>query len=139
MRLKQRRAQARIGLLVLLLAIVGSASAIGRPGTADAAVVHCRSVVKKIYSLNEGEPPFFKAKVIVVDGRVDCETARRIIWKTLVPGGYYGTINSWDCIPKGGSEPFSVKCARRSPITGEREVVKSGRPRSCPSCAADEK
>jgi hypothetical protein len=138
MRHKAGRKQAVVGLVVLLLAVIGLTPGIGRPGSADAAIVHCRSVVKKIYRLNDGLPPFFKAKVLIVRGSVGCETARRIIWKGLVAGGYNGTINGWSCLPKGMYDPFAVKCSRRSPATGEREVIKSSRPRSCPICSANE-
>jgi hypothetical protein len=106
------------------------------PEASAASAVHCQSVVKKIYSINEG-PPFYRAKVLLIHGSVSCAQARKIVWKGLVPGGYFGTIAGWECVPKGMYDPFAVKCARRSPQTGEREVIKSSRPKSCPSCTGN--
>jgi len=132
---RQQRAVILAGLLAggLFLSLLG---ALAPQQAAAAPVTHCQPVVKKIFRLNEG-PPFYRARVLIVHGSVSCSQARKIIWKGLVAGGYFGTIAGWECDPKGTYDPFAVKCSRHSPVTGEREVIKSSRPKQCPSCTGN--
>jgi hypothetical protein len=99
------------------------------PGAASAEATPCGSVVKKIYSYTEG-PPFFKAKVLVTSGEVNCSEARRVIWRALKPGGYWGGVNGWHCDPKGNADPYIEKCSQENP----RRVIKSSKPKPCRSC-----
>ena len=115
--------------IMVIAALFFSASLMLDP--ADAAVKRCAPVVKKIY-FNEG---FYKAKVLIVSGNVDCAEARRIIWRALSPGGFNGGLAGWQCESKGNGDPLSEKCKKEDP----RRVIKSNQPKLCPNCHANRK
>ena len=122
---------ARLAGLGALLLLTG---ALLLPGSAAAQTKHCQPVVKKIYSIYEG-PPFYKAKVFIVHGsRVTCAEARKIIWRSFQPGGFNGTIRGWECKSNFGGSWEREKCIREFP---DREVIKSGPAKPCPSCHAN--
>ena len=93
------------------------------PGAVDraAAVQRCKPVTKKIYS----SPGMYEANVLIVHGNVSCIEARKVIWRALKPGGFWGSIRGWHCDPKGDYDPFIEKCFKENP----RQVIKSGKPR----------
>lgn len=130
-------ARSKFGLIgslagfVVLLAIINAAV---MPATAPAQVKRCGNVIKKLYSSPRAE--FYKAKVLVVRGQAPCGEARRVIWRALRPGGYWGGINGWQCVPKG-HEPHIAKCSRVS--AGGTTVIKSSKPRYCRGCRRNSK
>jgi hypothetical protein len=108
-------------MAVFVTGLIGPATA---PAEA-AQVKKCGSVVKMIY-----RGVFHKAKVLVPTRNVSCAEARRTIWRALVPGGFWGSINGWRCVPKGSYEPFVEKCFKDRP----RRVIKGSKPKRCSSC-----
>jgi len=103
---------------------------IAMPSPASAKTRSCGMVVKKL-----GYSGFYKAKVVVVHGKVPCREARRVIWKAIKGGGFNGRVNGWDCQAKGHSDPYREKCLRENP----RRVIQSSRPRRCHSCHGNRK
>lgn len=118
------------------IAALALAGVVAFPSGASAGQArHCAPVVKKIYT-NTG---FYKAKVLIVAGNVSCREARKVLWKALTPGGYNGSIrNGWECMSKGSFGPFVEKCIRTG-RNATREVIKTTRPKPCPTCHANRK
>lgn len=125
--MKQQLKRLGIGLagLVLLFVLTSGLA----PSAASANSKPCGGIVKKIFSLNEG-PPFYKAKVLITSGNVACSEARKVIWKSLKPGGFNGVLNGWRCASEGAYDPHIEKCEREDP----RRVIKSSKPKPCRSC-----
>ena len=122
-----------IGAWVLANALILPAMGPTAPPEASAAMAKtCSPIVRK----TEGD--YYRSQVRIVTGAVTCGEARSLLWAgldwTLVTHR-----NGWECHPVNfGSRGLQAqKCNRSSPQTGEREVVKSSRPRSCPSCTAN--
>ena len=96
----------------------------------SAAARHCAPVVT-----NAG-PGLTKATVIIVDGRVDCEKSRKVIFKALSATSYkHRTINGWDCESTkraSASQLFGARCTTEGDV--EIETIKSTVPHRCPDC-----
>jgi hypothetical protein len=129
----KRRWRWAIGAWVLANALILPMMGPGAPQEASAAMAkRCAPIIRKA----EGE--FFKSQVRIVTGDVACGEARSLLF-----AGLSWTLvtkrNGWECHPVAfGSRGLQAqKCIRSSPATGEREVIKSSRPRSCPSCTAN--
>lgn len=123
---RERQRVPRIGRgISALVALVLGVTLLAPGGATAADVKHCGHVVKKIYSNDD----YYRAAVLVTSGQVPCREARRVIWRALMPGGFWGGISGWKCEPRG-SEPHVARCAREQP----RRVIKSSKPRPCPAC-----
>jgi len=121
----------RLAVTALLVAIPVLFVSWGGSQSQAAEVKRCQPVVKKIFL----EPDFYKATVLIVHGRVGCGEARKVLWRSLRPAGYFGRIRGWDCEGKGTLAAMAEKCTRES--QGQREVIKSGRPKICRTCHAN--
>ncbi len=116
-------AAAAVGACALLL-LLGLFNA---PG-AKAGGKHCAVVVT---ALGSG---LTSASVLVVEGRADCEHSRRVIYKALSTSYYKDRqIEGWDCHSTvAGNGVFGASCSSEGEVG--REVIKSSKPKRCPSC-----
>jgi hypothetical protein len=117
----------RLGVLLSVLAL--AALACLQATESDAAGRRCAPVV------TAAGPGFTQASVLIVSGRVDCEKARKAIFKALSTTPYESRrIEGWDCksSARGGSGVYGARCTRE----GEKgeEVIKSTLPQRCPTC-----
>lgn len=106
--------------VIMAVAATGTGVASVDQAAERASFKRCGAVVKKIYPL---DPEIYKTKVFAV-GPVGCGEARRIIRRSLQPGGFNGNISGWRCESRGGSFDRE-RCVKDNP----RRVVKSGSPR----------
>ena len=95
----------------------------------EAGARRCAPVVTKT------GPGYTQASVLIVDGRVDCEKSRKVIYEALSTSSYKSkTINGWDCesTQKGRSGVFGARCTTEG--EKELETIKSTVPQRCPGC-----
>jgi hypothetical protein len=90
---------------------------------------HCSLVVTKA-----GDTKYSKALVLILEGKVDCEKARKAIFSALSATKYSSRqIGGWTCrstnraAPSG---PYGAECVKENPY----EVIKSTTPQPCQSC-----
>jgi hypothetical protein len=112
------------GALVLLLLLSGVCDT-----PKASAAKHCSIIVTKLGS------GFTSAGVTVTDGRADCEHARRVLYKAFSTKAFKEReIEGWNCTSTlGGNGVFAATCETEGERVG-REVIKSSRPKACPSC-----
>lgn len=94
------------------------------------ASMHCPPVVTKA-----GKAKFSKAFVLIVErDEVDCEKARKTIYRAISAKPYSGRqIRGWTCKSTrraSPAEPYGAICEKDEP----REVIRSTTPRRCGGC-----
>lgn len=96
---------------------------------AGAGARHCAPVVSRV------GPGLTKAKVLILNGRVDCLQSRKVVYRALSKKRYKKRrVAGWTCTSTrhGRSGVFGARCATEG--YAGREVIRSTVPQRCPDC-----